>query len=394
MHTDLGSGHGITVDKYGNIWYGEFDGDDRLKVFAPDGTPLDTLGLITVPIPGAGRDTTFTLNDCRGLDTDIDGNILFARSGLLLKIDVDTREPITYYPFPGSPLNPAVDDQGFIYVGYVVGVTPIELINPTSFLKEQDIVLELPSKHTGFARGMDVSLDGLTFYPGDLAGDPHMVPIYTSTDYENYFFTDSIYTDNTGTVIMQQQTVTVSTKPGEGTIWYSIDNAYGTGGNDQLDNNLTMMDFANDQYGLLYMPPPVGPTGRTGPRGAAWSPTGDTLYVASWGEGAIYKYVHEDVLSINEEGEGGLPISYELNQNYPNPFNPITNIEFTVPKAGKVKLTVFNVLGQKVATLVDQNVPRGTFKVQFDASKYASGMYFYRLQAADVRIEKKMMLIK
>jgi hypothetical protein len=388
MNTDLGSGHGITVDKYGRIWYGEFDGDDAVKIFAADGTPIDTLSTLTVTTPTGQTD--IAMSDCRGLGLDIDGNIIYAKSSHVIKIDVDSHEAIAYLPFPGSPLNPAVDDQGYIYIGYVVNVSPIEVIDPATFQISQSIVLPNPP---GFARGMDVSLDGLSFYPGDLTADPHAVPIYTSVDYTNYFKTDSIYTDKNGNVIMNLQTVTASTKPNEGTIWYSLDNAYGSGGNDQLDNSLVMMNFDTYEYGYLYMPPPSTPSGRTGPRGAAWSVTGDTLYVASWGEGAIYMYVYDETLSL--EGDRlAVPSIFDLRQNYPNPFNPVTDIEFTIDQPGKASLVIYNMLGQKVVTLVNQNLPRGTFKVQFDASQYASGTYIYTLRSAGKQLSKKMTLLK
>jgi hypothetical protein len=324
------------------------------------------------------------------LNTDIDGNIIFCQSSHIIKIDVDTHEGLAHLAFTGSPLNPAVDEQGFIYVGLVVGVSPISVIDPATFTISQQIVLPNPP---GYARGMDVSLDGLTFYPGDLTADPHPVPIYTSTDYQNYNKTDSIYTDDNGNVIMNLQTVTASTKPGEGTIWYSLDNAYGSGGADQLDNSLVMMDFANNEYGYLYMPPPATPSGLTGPRGVAWSPGGDTLYVASWGEGAIYMYVYDTGLAIDDQ-QLAVPSIFNLRQNYPNPFNPVTNIEFTINTPGRASLVVYNILGQKVVTLVDQKLPRGNFKMEFDGSKYASGTYIYTLRSAGQQISKKMILIK
>lgn len=86
--------------------------------------------------------------------------------------------------------------------------------------------------------------------------------------------------------------------------------------------------------------------------------------------------------------------SFELKQNYPNPFNPITSIAFNLPKAGEITLTVYNMLGQQVATLVQGKMNAGTQTVQFDASNLASGMYIYRLQTANFVETRKMMLIK
>jgi hypothetical protein len=89
-----------------------------------------------------------------------------------------------------------------------------------------------------------------------------------------------------------------------------------------------------------------------------------------------------------------IPFEYNLDQNYPNPFNPSTKINFTLAKVSDVKLSVFNVLGQKVATLVDTRMSAGPQSVVFDASKLASGVYFYRLDAGTFSSIKKMMLLK
>jgi hypothetical protein len=89
-----------------------------------------------------------------------------------------------------------------------------------------------------------------------------------------------------------------------------------------------------------------------------------------------------------------VPSKFGLSQNYPNPFNPTTNINYTVPTSGFVSLKVYNTLGQEVATLFEgfQNV--GLYKLDFDASKLASGIYLYRLQTNGFTQTKKMILMK
>jgi len=89
-----------------------------------------------------------------------------------------------------------------------------------------------------------------------------------------------------------------------------------------------------------------------------------------------------------------LPTVYDLAQNYPNPFNPKTQISFALPHSGKVKLVIFNVLGQEVETLVDQEMEAGNHTVPWEASKYSSGVYFYRLDAEKYTKTLKMMLLK
>tara|TARA_R110002050_G_scaffold2447_2_gene14138 strand:- start:307 stop:4377 length:4071 start_codon:yes stop_codon:yes gene_type:complete len=86
--------------------------------------------------------------------------------------------------------------------------------------------------------------------------------------------------------------------------------------------------------------------------------------------------------------------SFKLEQNYPNPFNPTTNISYQVASTGNVQLEVFNLLGQKVHSLVNARQTAGAYTVQFDASNLATGMYFYRLQSAGQVQVGKMLLIK
>ena len=90
-----------------------------------------------------------------------------------------------------------------------------------------------------------------------------------------------------------------------------------------------------------------------------------------------------------------IPLRFELKQNYPNPFNPVTNIEYSIPKAGSVMLKVYDITGREVQTLVNENQNAGTYKVDLKALNMSSGIYFYTLFADDVRIDsKRMVLVK
>ena len=89
-----------------------------------------------------------------------------------------------------------------------------------------------------------------------------------------------------------------------------------------------------------------------------------------------------------------LPVKFTLEQNYPNPFNPTTTLRYSIPRASMVTMKIYNVLGQEVATLVSQRQSAGTYTVTFEASRFASGVYFYRLTAGSYSSVKKMMLLK
>ncbi len=86
--------------------------------------------------------------------------------------------------------------------------------------------------------------------------------------------------------------------------------------------------------------------------------------------------------------------SYQLMQNYPNPFNPTTEIKYQIAVPGHVTLTVYDILGRVVATLVNERQSSGMHKIHFDGSRYASGVYFYRLQAGSYSAAKKFMILK
>lgn len=88
------------------------------------------------------------------------------------------------------------------------------------------------------------------------------------------------------------------------------------------------------------------------------------------------------------------PDKFYLYQNYPNPFNPTTNIRFDIRKAGIVKIGVYDITGRKIADLVNKNYNAGKYVVDFDASSYASGVYFYKIETADYTSIRKMVLIK
>ena len=101
-----------------------------------------------------------------------------------------------------------------------------------------------------------------------------------------------------------------------------------------------------------------------------------------------------NITDVEDNQDSGLPVTYKLSQNYPNPFNPSTTIEFSIPQRQIVKLEIFDMLGQKVASLIDKEVEAGYHKINFDGSRLASGVYVYRVQAGSFVSARKMMLIK
>lgn len=108
---------------------------------------------------------------------------------------------------------------------------------------------------------------------------------------------------------------------------------------------------------------------------------------------------HSNVIRIETNTPVGtemanLPTRFELKQNYPNPFNPITKIGYALPEESSVKLEVYNVMGQKIAALIDQKQEAGWHEVSFDANQYSTGIYLYRLQAGEFTATRVMAFVK
>jgi len=140
---------------------------------------------------------------------------------------------------------------------------------------------------------------------------------------------------------------------------------------------------------------------------------GDVLYYNNYFEGVIKDSTSEDLYFGFEEflyGTGyplvliypayensiqeSLPSTPQLFQNYPNPFNPVTQIKFALAKTGIVNLSVYNINGQKVAELANEERNIGFHTVEFDGSKFNSGIYYYTLEVDGIKITKKMVLTK
>lgn len=132
------------------------------------------------------------------------------------------------------------------------------------------------------------------------------------------------------------------------------------------------------------------------PRGIAFSPTGDTVYVGEFGvsgPGTIQMFVNGATPIVQRPQN--VPLAYSLSQNYPNPFNPSTKIDYTLKTDTRVSLAVYDVLGREVTTLVNGSQQAGLHSVSFDASRLSSGVYIYILRTSTgIVLSKKMVVMK
>ncbi len=125
------------------------------------------------------------------------------------------------------------------------------------------------------------------------------------------------------------------------------------------------------------------------------------IAIGNSSQGSIHvgSYFILDDLAFAETATGidlqsNAPSDFKLDQNYPNPFNPVTSIMYTIPEESFVKLKIYNMLGNEVASLVNEEKPAGDYRIKFDASNLPSGVYIYRIQAGNFSATKKLMLIK
>jgi hypothetical protein len=122
---------------------------------------------------------------------------------------------------------------------------------------------------------------------------------------------------------------------------------------------------------------------------------GDTKYDTTFvldGDKTLDFNIDAVLVNINEPEE--IPTIYSLSQNYPNPFNPTTKIQYSLPEASYVRLSVYNGMGQEVMQLVNENQSAGKYIIDFNAQNLPSGIYFYRLQTSKFVDTKKMLLLK
>ncbi|MCB0727079.1 MAG: T9SS type A sorting domain-containing protein [Ignavibacteriae bacterium] len=120
----------------------------------------------------------------------------------------------------------------------------------------------------------------------------------------------------------------------------------------------------------------------------------DFVNTEAWNTGTGERSYEGENFSNSSVSSTELPTEYSLKQNYPNPFNPSTNIQYDLPTDNFVTIKIYNVLGKEIATLINENKTAGRYIVSFNASKYPSGIYYYKIKAGSYESIRKMMLIK
>ena len=188
--------------------------------------------------------------------------------------------------------------------------------------------------------------------------------------------------------------------------------SFSVNGNADLDGDGSEEGLQGEVHGMLeeitMMLPPVGSTD-INTIDSTWTPLqAKAFYIwemveedksfglhnAKFVTGILLETIGQLEGATSVEQTNGLPVTYSLDQNYPNPFNPSTTIRFSVPEAGNVKITVYDVIGNEIDVLVNKDMAPGVFNATWNAASYASGIYFYRMETSNFVSVKKMILVK
>ncbi len=186
--------------------------------------------------------------------------------------------------------------------------------------------------------------------------------------------------------------------------YFSLGNTEGMSGIKNVDSSQTWLcakarniyKTTNDGANWFEMTIPLNDTDIISSLGVIKNGNKYYAYIGTL-DGAIFKFT-DNVIPIGIQPiSNEIPKTFSLSQNYPNPFNPSTKIKFDVPARrwiSNIKLIIYDILGNEVATLVNQQIKAGSYEVVWDASNYSSGIYFYTLQADNFKQTKKLVLLK
>jgi hypothetical protein len=416
--------HGLAVDAWGKVWIANYYAYDSLHVTVwTAGAPKDTVVLVSAvrvhnadgspasfsPIKfvtvGGVTDTIggHTLTTGRwatwggasrpgGLRESPDRSFVVMSIGNnLYKVNAQTGAgmAVARNIFSNATSNVQVsvgiDETGYIYSRLVYPGDPIKIFD--SDLNLQGNVTDAVG---GYCRAINCSRDGMEVYNGNYTLG--YVPKYAySLDSMKYLFADTLFKG--------MAVESMGWQPVKNLFWVSS-GSYLNPPTDPKWTNSMWYGFSTitagaapvDSFQWTFYTPQ---NANERPRAIAFSGGGDTAYVAVFGGGkapGIRWYVRT-LVSV-EPIANGVPETYALSQNYPNPFNPSTEIQFSIPKAGLTTIRVYTLLGQEVATLVNENLPAGTYKTRLNGASLASGTYIYRLTSGGMAITKKMLLVK
>ena len=418
------SPHGVVVDAEGKIWvamhsgYGpdqsgspEFMvGEDTchykpLYCFNADGTPASFSPITLLEFPDATKDTlyaeSYANGSGKGISLDNDGNILYTAYSTVYLIDYQTGAGIArFIPSSLGSMTEAVqDDNGFIYVGYVVpSGRPIYLLDEnlglignaidSTFQITRSLAVKTGESVTTLYNGTTWSGNGVMTWESEDPEFEAFVPVDTLGNLDEYTVGDTTYYD------VKMWSSSLDWTPDGNLLVGALRQSWAG----PLGSKWWIMDPVTGEYLDSFGEPvadeltagePV-PGGANGPRGGFFTDA-NTVYTVDFYLWSLDKWTYT---ASSVDNDVTVLDKFALKQNYPNPFNPTTVIPFSIEKESDVKLTVYDMLGNEVQTLVNSRMNRGSYQVTFNASDLATGVYIYRLETAGKSISKKMMFLK
>jgi len=262
-----------------------------------------------------------------------------------------------------------VDPSGFNYQGFIKMPGWSDIVRLKVFIEDSLGITTFPNWY--FAFGQAISADGnvigITAYPpGSQIAHALVLTLDTTVPVELTSFTANLIENN---VVLNWTTITEKNNSGF-----------------EIQRKIESSDW--ETLGFI-----AGRGTTTEPSNYSYS---DRVKLSGTYEYRLKQIDYDGTFEFSDIAEIEVrPVyEYELAQNYPNPFNPSTLISFTVAQRSNVSLSVFNILGEQVATLINETKEAGNYQVEFNASNLPSGMYVYKIEAGNFVSTKKMMLLK
>ena len=397
--------HAIAVDPAGKVWFNYYNASDSIQnssgvwkacralyVYNPNGTAAS---FSPIKIVAAGGKTDTLWNAPRGMQADANGNIVACYFDTYYRINYKTgvgMNRVVVTPSGNSGLKPAFTSVNEMATGFVIpGLSGISLWDKD--FNSIGNTGPAPGLDTtkGYSRTLTISKDGNDVYFCSYA------PMYVLKVHSDNGTIGPYY--KIDTLFKNLAIESIDWHPKTGYLWVSSGNLFAPCGSeftnfsfyafklpdytspvDSFQLNATAAQFADDPR----------------PRGIAFSPTGDTVYVTQFNSSLtpiVQRFIGKSSDGVARRLDGVVLKDYQLTQNYPNPFNPSTTINFSLPVASNVTLKVYNMLGAEVATVAQGFHVAGSYSARFDASNLASGVYIYTLRTSSGFVQSNKMLL-
>jgi sugar lactone lactonase YvrE len=395
-------GHGVAVTPDGLIWIGAHYNVSgypagNLMIFYPDGTLKEQLTGVTI----RGTQYPFATGaspvlGSRGLFTDYEGNVLYSSANTLYKIDGQTYQGLARYvsgAIENSLTNAVADENGYVVLSHVIPSNSLNCIYLTPELEPLGTLIPGSQIRPSISRLIAMTPSGEDLFFANSSGTG--VSQWHSDDgvWGQFAFMRFI-----GDYPSESNSTVTIDKYGRLWIGSAIHQRYdcwdlntmqivdGINSTLKMDGTVPAAEFANGVFKVV--------------RGLAFSPDMKYAYTTDYTNNTgiqVWEYQGEGQISVEEPKV--IPEGFALSQNYPNPFNPSTKFTYSLPKASDVKVVVYDLFGREIKTLVNETKEAGTYNIAWDGKdnhnrQVATGVYFYKMQAAGFEKTMKMMLVK